>query len=70
MSSVSPRPLISSTAAWSALHQHVHEIEQTHLRNLLEDAQRCKQTMVNIENKQKINQPINQYSLFIYLVIR
>jgi Phosphoglucose isomerase len=33
--------LVSSTAEWRRLEQHAKEIEQTHLRELLQDAARC-----------------------------
>jgi glucose-6-phosphate isomerase len=35
--------IVTETAAWKALGQHAREIQKTHLKNLLEDAQRCAQ---------------------------
>ncbi|GBF89211.1 cytosolic phosphoglucose isomerase [Raphidocelis subcapitata] len=36
-----PAPSIAETPAWKALQEHVVDIEQTHLRDLLSDQQRC-----------------------------
>ncbi|KAJ1460172.1 glucose-6-phosphate isomerase, cytosolic 1 [Pelagophyceae sp. CCMP2097] len=34
-------PPLKSTAEWRALEQHTKQLEQTHLRTLLDDSQRC-----------------------------
>jgi len=41
--------LISDTGAWKDLKGHVEEINKTHLRDLMADAERCKSMMVEFD---------------------
>ena len=41
--------LISSTAEWRALREHVDAIDKTHLRDLIADAERCGDLVIETE---------------------
>ncbi|GKB94584.1 hypothetical protein Tco_0980721, partial [Tanacetum coccineum] len=42
--------LVSDTAPWKDLKSHVGEIEKTYLRDLMNDADRCKSLMLFLAN--------------------
>jgi len=41
--------LVSSTAEWKALQEHVKDIDETHLRDLIQDAERCKDLVIEFD---------------------
>ncbi|XP_062099104.1 glucose-6-phosphate isomerase, cytosolic isoform X1 [Humulus lupulus] len=46
---MAPFALISDTEAWKELKVHVEDIKKTHLRDLMNDAQRCQSMMVEFD---------------------
>eukprot|EP00898_Chlorokybus_atmophyticus_P005352 jgi/Chlat1/5818/Chrsp4S06282 len=48
--SVKAGKMISESPAWQALQDHVKDIEDTHLRDLLSDVSRCKEMMTEFDD--------------------